>query len=285
MVTPFDASGAVDFDMAASVAKFLVDQGNDALVVAGSTGEGSALSDDEKVELFSVVASAVTVPVIAGTGSANTAQSVALTARAAATGVAGILATTPAYVRPSQAGIAAHLGAMAAATTLPVMLYDIPSRSGRKIAATTTIELFQRHTNVVAVKDASGDLVQAGQYRATLGPRCELYSGDDALTLAFLGIGAVGVVSVAGHWAAPEFRQLLDAHARGDLEEALAVTARLSASCLFEGSETYPNPQPAKAALRYLGLAVGQCRLPLGESDAALDDAARTVIDALRANR
>lgn len=285
MVTPFDASGAVDFDMAASVAKFLVDQGNDALVVAGSTGEGSALSDDEKVELFSVVASAVTVPVIAGTGSANTAQSVALTARAAATGVAGILATTPAYVRPSQAGIAAHLGAMAAATTLPVMLYDIPSRSGRKIAATTTIELFQRHTNVVAVKDASGDLVQAGQYRATLGPRCELYSGDDALTLAFLGIGAVGVVSVAGHWAAPEFRQLLDAHARGDLEEAIAVTARLSASCLFEGSETYPNPQPAKAALRYLGLAVGQCRLPLGESDAALDDAARTVIDALRANR
>lgn len=285
MVTPFDASGAVDFDMAASVAKFLVDQGNDALVVAGSTGEGSALSDDEKVELFSVVASAVTVPVIAGTGSANTAQSVALTARAAATGVAGILATTPAYVRPSQAGIAAHLGAMAAATTLPVMLYDIPSRSGRKIAATTTIELFQRHTNVVAVKDASGDLVQAGQYRAALGPRCELYSGDDALTLAFLGIGAVGVVSVAGHWAAPEFRQLLDAHARGDLEEAIAVTARLSASCLFEGSETYPNPQPAKAALRYLGLAVGQCRLPLGESDAALDDAARTVIDALRANR
>ena len=285
MVTPFDASGAVDYSLAAKVAQFLVEQGNDALVVAGSTGEGSALTDEEKLELFSVVASAVSVPVIAGTSSPDTAKSVALTAEASRRGIAGILATTPSYVRPSQAGIAAHLGAMAEATDLPVMLYDIPARAGRKIAAATTVELFAKHRNVVAVKDASGDLVQAAQYRAAIGPRCELYSGDDALTLPFLGIGAVGVVSVAGHWAAPEFLELLNAHRSGHLEDALRVAAGLSASCSFEGNETYPNPQPAKAALRYLGLPVGHCRLPLGVSDVALDADAKSVIDALRASR
>jgi 4-hydroxy-tetrahydrodipicolinate synthase len=285
MVTPFDASGAVDYALAAKVAAFLVEQGNEGLVVAGSTGEGSALSDEEKLELFRVVASAVAVPVIAGTSSPDTAKSVALTAAASRTGVAGILATTPSYVRPSQAGIAAHLGAMAEATDLPVMLYDIPARAGRKIAAATTVELFSTYSNIVAVKDASGDLAQAQQYRAAIGPRCELYSGDDALTLPFLGIGAVGVVSVAGHWAAPEFLSLLNAHRAGDVEGALSAASRLSASCSFEGNETYPNPQPAKAALRYLGLAVGHCRLPLGASDAALDSDAKSVIDALRAAR
>ena len=285
MVTPFDASGAVDYALAASVAQFLVAQGNDALVVAGSTGEGSALTDEEKLELFSVVAAAVSVPVIAGTSSPDTAKSVALTAEASRRGIAGILATTPSYVRPSQAGIAAHLGAMAEATNLPVMLYDIPARAGRKIAAATTVELFAKHRNIVAVKDASGDLVQAAQYRAAIGPRCELYSGDDALTLPFLGIGAVGVVSVAGHWAAPEFLELLNAHRSGNIEDALLAAARLLASCSFEGNETYPNPQPAKAALRYLGLPVGHCRLPLGVSDVALDADAKSVIDALRASR
>ena len=285
MVTPFDATGALDYDLAAKVAQYLVAQGNEGLVVAGSTGEGSALSDEEKLELFRVVAAAVNVPVIAGTSSPDTTKSVALTREATRTGVAGILATTPSYVRPSQAGIAAHLGAMAEATDLPVMLYDIPSRTGRKIAAATTVELFARHRNIVAVKDASGDFVQAAQYRAALGPRCELYSGDDALTLPFLGIGAVGVVSVAGHWAAPEFLSLLDAHAKGDIEAALSATARLAPSCVFEGNETYPNPQPAKAALRYLGVAVGHCRLPLGVSDAALDADAKSVIDSLRAAR
>ena len=285
MVTPFDASGAVDYDLAAKVAKFLVAEGNEGLVVAGSTGEGSALSDEEKLELFRVVSSAVTVPVIAGTSSPDTAKSVALTAAATGTGVAGILATTPSYVRPSQAGIAAHLGAMADATDLPVMLYDIPARAGRKIAASTTVELFSRHANIVAVKDASGDLVQAAQYRGALGPRCDLYSGDDALTLPFLGIGAVGVVSVAGHWAAPEFLELLAAHRSGDVERALAAVAKLAPSCSFEGNETYPNPQPAKAALRYLGLEVGHCRLPLGVSDGALDADAKSIIDALRRAR
>jgi len=285
MVTPFDASGAVDYELAAKVAQFLVAEGNEGLVVAGSTGEGSALSDEEKLELFRVVASAVTVPVIAGTSSPDTAKSVALTKESSRTGVAGILATTPSYVRPSQAGIAAHLGAMAEATDLPVMLYDIPPRAGRKIAASTTVSLFASHRNIVAVKDASGDLVQAAQYRAAIGPRCDLYSGDDALTLPFLGIGAVGVVSVAGHWAAPEFLSLLNAHAAGDIEGALAATARLASSCVFEGNETYPNPQPAKAALRYLGLAVGHCRLPLGASDGALDADAKSVIDTLRAAR
>jgi 4-hydroxy-tetrahydrodipicolinate synthase len=285
MVTPFDSSGAVDLDVAVQVAKFLESCGNEGLVVAGSTGEGSSLRDEEKLELFRAVASAVTIPVLAGTGSADTAAAVALTRAASTTGVAGILATTPAYVRPSQHGIEAHLGAMASATELPVMLYDIPSRTGRKIAAPTTVALFEGYRNVVAMKDASGDLACAQVYKAALGAKCDLYSGDDALTLPFLGIGAVGVVSVAGHWAAPEFVALIDAHAERDIDAALEMAAVLAPSCVFEGSEAYPNPQPAKAALRYMGLPVGHCRLPLGESDAVLDAEAASVVSALLAGR
>lgn len=285
MVTPFDEAGAVDLDVAVQVAQFLEASGNEGLVVAGSTGEGSSLRDEEKLDLFRAVAGAVSIPVIAGTGSPDTAAAVALTRAASTTGVAGILATTPAYVRPSQRGIAAHLGAMASATDLPVMLYDIPSRTGRKIAAATTVSLFESHPNVIAMKDASGDLACAQIYKAAVGPRCDLYSGDDALTLPFLGIGAVGVVSVAGHWAAPEFVALIDAHTAGDRTTALEFAARLAPSCAFEGNDTYPNPQPSKAALRYLGFPVGHCRLPLGESDADLDAEAARVVGSLRSAR
>ena len=285
MVTPFDESGAVDIDMAVQVATFLAACGNEGLVVAGSTGEGSSLRDGEKLDLFRAIASAVTIPVLAGTGSPDTAAAVELTRAASSTGVAGILATTPAYARPNQRGIEAHLGAMASATDLPVMLYDIPSRTGRKIAAATTVALFESYRNVVAMKDASGDLACAQVYKEALGDRCDLYSGDDALTLPFLGIGAVGVVSVAGHWAAPEFVALIEAHAAGDTQRALELAALLAPSCAFEGTEAYPNPQPSKAALRYMGLPVGHCRLPLGESDAVLDAAAASVVSVILESR
>ena len=195
MVTPFDADGAVDFEVARDLARYLVEQGNDGLVVAGSTGEGSALSDAEKLDLFAAVAEAVSAPVLAGTSSSDPARSVDLTRRASQTGVAGILATTPAYARPSQRGIAAHFGAIAEATTLPVMLYDIPARTGRKVAPTTTVDVVRAHHNVVALKDASGDLVAAAGLKAELGESIELFSGDDALTLPFLAMGGVGLVS------------------------------------------------------------------------------------------
>jgi 4-hydroxy-tetrahydrodipicolinate synthase len=285
MVTPFADDGTLDLDAARVLAQFLVAQGNDALVVGGSTGEGSSLSDTEKLDLFAAVAEAVSVPVLAGTSSSDTARSVALTSRVAATGVAGVLATTPAYARPSQRGIAAHFGAMAEATPLPLMLYDIPVRTGRKVASATTVEVVRRHVNVVALKDASGDLVAAAATKYELGEALDLYSGDDALLLPFLGIGAVGVVSVAAHWAAPEFAALIRSAHAGDWNAARALNARLATSCSFESSEMYPNPLPSKAAMRALGFAVGQCRLPLGPSDDVLDQSARDVVSALAASR
>src|ERR1019366_7469291 len=285
MVTPFDPDGAVDFDVAAQLAKFLVDEGSNGLVVAGSTGEGSSLTDDERLDLFRCVAEVVNVPVIAGSTSSDTAHSVALTSRVAATGVAGVLATTPAHARPSQAGIAAHLGAIADATTLAVMLYDIPSRTGRKIASATTIELATRHTNVIALKDASTDLVAAAHTKAVLGDQFDLYSGDDGLTLSFMAIGAVGIVSVAAHWASPEFAEMVGRVERGDWTRARALNESLSASYAFESTESYPNPLPSKAALRFIGIAVGQCRLPHGPSDETLDAAAASVVTALQEQR
>jgi 4-hydroxy-tetrahydrodipicolinate synthase len=285
MVTPFEEDGTLAFDVARDLARYLVAQGNDALVVGGSTGEGSALSDVEKLDLFSAVAQAVNVPVLAGTSSSDTARSVDLTSKAAATGVAGILATTPAYARPSQHGIAAHFGAVAEATPLPLMLYDIPVRTGRKVAPGTTIDVVRGHSNVVALKDASADLVGAAAVKAELGEALDLYSGDDALLLPFLAVGAVGLVSVAAHWATPEFAALIRSAHAGDWNAARLLNARLAPSCIFETSDMYPNPLPSKAAMRALGFAVGQCRLPLGLSDDVLDQSARDVVSALAATR
>ena len=285
MVTPFAADGTVDLDGAARLARYLVDEGSDGLVVAGSTGEGSSLSDEEKLDLFACVAEAVTVPVVAGSTSSNTAQSVSLTARVAATGAAGVLATTPAYVRPSQGGIGAHFAAVADATALPVMLYDIPARTGRKVAPATTIDVAARHANVVALKDASGDLPGAAHVAAVLGGRLDLYSGDDSLVLAFMAVGAVGLVSVAGHWAGPELAAIVGGASRGEWVAARALNERVAASCAFESTEAYPNPLPAKAALRHLGWAVGECREPLGPGDDELSRRAAQVVDELVAQR
>ena len=285
MVTPFEEDGSLALDVARDVARYLVAQGNDALVVGGSTGEGSCLSDEEKLDLFAAVAEAVNTPVLAGTSSSDTARSVALTSRVAATGVAGVLATTPAYARPSQHGIAQHFGAIASATPLPLMLYDIPVRTGRKLSTSTTVGVVRAHANVVALKDASADLVSAAATKAELGESLDLYSGDDALLLPFLAVGAVGLVSVAAHWAAPEFAALIRSAHAGDWRAARLLNARLAPSCTFETSEMYPNPLPSKAAMRALGFPVGQCRLPLGRGDDDLDHAAHDVVSALAATR
>ena len=285
MITPFHDDGAIDYEVACEVARHLVATGSDGLIVGGSTGEGSALSDDEKLTLFSAVAQAVTVPVIAGTGSSDTAHSVALTEKVSVTGVAGVLATTPPYARPNQSGIAAHLSAMARATTLPVMIYDIPSRTGRKIHADTTIQLVRQQNNIVALKDASADLVSAAHTKAVLGDALALYSGDDALLLPFLAIGAVGVVSVAAHWAGPEFAGIIAAAARNEWACAQLLNERVAASCAFAGTEEYPNPQPTKAALRAMGMPVGHCRLPMGRSDEVLDERALAIVNELRSLR
>jgi 4-hydroxy-tetrahydrodipicolinate synthase len=236
------------------------------------------LSDQERIELFTTVIGAVDVPVIASTGTNDTAHSVKLTEEAAKCGADGVLVVTPYYNRPSRAGLAAHFRAVAASTDLPVVLYDIPVRSGRRIGTELIVELAHDVPTIVAVKDATGDLPAAAVVAAESPDGFEVYSGDDALTLPFLSVGGVGVISVASHWAGPVLAEMIGRYRAGDVDRAVALNARLAESYRFESSEEYPNPVPAKAACRALGLAVGQCRLPNPSAPADLDDLARSII-------
>jgi 4-hydroxy-tetrahydrodipicolinate synthase len=278
MVTPFADDGRVDHQAAAELARHLVANGSDGLVVAGTTGEGPVLTDEERVELFRSVIGAVDVPVIASTGTNDTAHSIMLTEEAAACGADGVLVVTPYYNRPSKAGIAAHFRAVAASTALPVVLYDIPVRSGRRIGTELIVELAREVPTIVAVKDATGDVPAAAVLVAEAPEGFEVYSGDDALTLPFLSIGGVGVVSVASHWAGPILAEMIECYRAGRVDDAAALNRRLAESYRFESSDEYPNPVPAKAACRALGLSVGQCRLPHAPAPSDLDDLARSVI-------
>lgn len=284
MVTPFDAAGAVDIDGAVSLARWLADHGNDGLVVSGTTGESPTLTDAEKADLWRAVTEAVTVPVLAGAGTADTAHSAVLARAAADSGVAGILAVTPYYNRPSQAGIATHIRAMASASGLPVVLYDIPLRTGRK-ADIDTIVALARDGVICGVKDATGNPAQSAALAAAAPAGFELYSGNDADTLPLLAVGAVGVVSVEAHWAGEELAEMLAAFAKGDHDYACRINARLIESHRFQSSDEAPNPLPTKAMLRTMGLPAGECRAPMGPSPAGLDDEARGVLTRLRAPR
>ncbi len=277
MVTPFDGEGALDLDVAAQLARWLADHGSDGLVVAGTTGEGSTLTDDEKLDLWRAVAEAVTIPVIANTGSNDTAHSVHLTRQAAGLGVAGVLAVTPYYNRPSQTGLEAHFRAVAEATELPVVLYDIPVRSGRKIAHEVMVRLAQEVPNMAGVKDAAADVAATARLVAAVPGSFEVYSGNDDHTLALLALGAVGVVGVATHWVGLEMAEMIAAAAKGDLAHAREINGRLLESFLFETGDAAPNPIPAKAMMRTLGVPVGECRLPMGPAPAGLEDRAREV--------
>ncbi len=281
MVTPFDSAGGLDVDAAVALARHLVSHGSDGLVLTGTTGEGPSVTDDEGFELWRVLSRELTVPVVAGTGSADTNHAVERTRRAEAAGVAGVLVVTPYYNRPSQAGITGHFRAVAAATSLPVLLYDIPVRTGRRIATETTLELAATVKNIIGVKDASGDVPGAARLAARAPASFEVYSGDDSLTLALLAVGAVGTISVESHWAGDELAQMVAAFAKGDVEGATALNAVLDESHRFQSSEAWPNPLPAKAACRALGLPVGQCRLPMGVAPPELDETARAVLSRL----
>ncbi|MFN0092577.1 MAG: 4-hydroxy-tetrahydrodipicolinate synthase [Acidimicrobiales bacterium] len=277
MVTPFAEDGRLDYDLAARLAQWLVEQGNQGLVVAGTTGESPAISHEEQARLFRVVREAVTVPVVAGAGSNNTAEAVWLSEAAAEAGCDAILSVTPYYNRPSQAGLKAHFTAVAQATDLPVMLYDIPIRTGRKIETPTLLELAHEAPTIVALKDAAANPAETAAFIAKAPAEFEVYSGDDSLTLAFLAVGAVGVVGVATHWASADTVDMIESFAKGDVERARQINARLIESWEFETSLAAPNPVPTKAMLRTLGLAVGECRAPMGPTPAGLEDRAREV--------
>jgi 4-hydroxy-tetrahydrodipicolinate synthase len=284
MVTPFDDAGELDLPAAVALARWLASHGSDGLVLTGSTGESSVLTDDEKIALWRAVAEAVTIPVIAGAGSNDTAHSVAMTRQAGHCGVDGVLVVTPYYNRPSQAGLYEHFRTVAeAAGGLPVVLYDIPVRSGRRIATPTMLRLAREVPAIVALKDAAGDAPTTAHLAAQVPAGFEIYSGDDVMTLPLLAVGAVGLISVASHWVGPQLRAVIDAFLAGDLDTAIAGNAELLDSFDFESTPDYPNPLPAKAAMRALGLKVGQCRLPMGAATPELDAQAAKVLAAVGA--
>jgi 4-hydroxy-tetrahydrodipicolinate synthase len=282
MVTPFDDAGALNLPAAVDLARWLAAHGSDGLVLSGSTGESSVLTDEEKVDLWRAVAEAVTVPVIAGTGSNDTDHSIKMTALAATCGVDAVLLVTPYYNRPSQAGIYEHFRVVAeAAAGLPAVLYDIPVRSGRRIDASTMLALARDVPSIVALKDAAADPAATAHLAAQVPSGFEIYSGDDVMTLPLMAVGAIGIISVAAHWIGPQFRAVVDAFGRGDLATAIAGNAELLESFDFESSVEYPNPLPAKAMCRAMGLAVGQCRRPMGAATPELDTQAAKVLAAV----
>lgn len=277
MITPFDASGALDVDEAVRLARWLEANGNDGLVVSGTTGESSTLTDNEKLTLWEAVIKAVSIPVIAGSGSNDTAHSVHLTREVTKLGAAGILAVGPYYNRPSQAGLVAHITAMAQATDLPVVVYDIPVRTGRKISTASLARLANEVKNVRALKDAAGAPAETANLMAMVPSDFELYSGDDGLTLAFLAYGGVGVIGVATHWSGPEHQRMITAFRNGDVATARRMNDILLESYAFETGDDNPNPIPSKVMMNHLGFNVGECRLPMGPPPAGLAERAATV--------
>ncbi|MGW1378668.1 4-hydroxy-tetrahydrodipicolinate synthase [Streptomyces sp. NPDC002446] len=262
MVTPFTADGALDLDGAQRLAAHLVDAGNDGLVVNGTTGESPTTSDAEKAQLVRAVVDAVgdRAFVVAGAGTNDTHHSLELARAAQAAGAHGLLAVTPYYSKPPQEGLLRHFTAIADATDLPVMLYDIPGRSGVPINTETIVRLAE-HPRIVANKDAKGDLGRASWAIARSG--LAWYSGDDMLNLPLLSVGAVGFVSVVGHIVTPELRALLDAHLNGDVTKATEIHQKLLP--VFTGMFRTQGVITTKAALGLQNLPAGPLRLPLVE--------------------
>ncbi|MEU3878069.1 MULTISPECIES: 4-hydroxy-tetrahydrodipicolinate synthase [Streptomyces] len=262
MVTPFTAEGTLDLDGAQRLATHLVDAGNDGLVVNGTTGESPTTSDAEKAQLVRAVVEAVgdRAHVVAGAGTNDTRHSTELARAAEQAGAHGILAVTPYYNKPPQEGLVRHFTAIADATGLPVMLYDIPGRSGVPLETDTMVRLAE-HPRIVANKDAKGDLAGASWTMA----RTDLawYSGDDMLNLPLLSIGAVGFVSVVGHLVAPELRALMEAYTSGDVAKAAEIHRRLLP--VYTGIFRTQGVITTKAALALQGLPAGPLRLPLVE--------------------
>ncbi|MEV1026700.1 4-hydroxy-tetrahydrodipicolinate synthase [Streptomyces sp. NPDC050264] len=262
MVTPLTADGALDLDGAQRLAAHLVDAGNDGLVVNGTTGESPTTSNAEKADLVRAVVEAVgdRAHVVAGVGTNDTLHSIELARTAQQAGAHGLLTVTPYYNKPPQEGLLRHFTAIADATELPVMLYDIPGRSGVPINTDTIVRLAE-HPRIVANKDAKGDLGRASWAIARSG--LAWYSGDDMLNLPLLSVGACGFVSVVGHVVAPELRAMLDSYLSGDVHKATEIHQKLLP--VFTGMFRTQGVITTKAALTLQNLPAGPLRLPLVE--------------------
>jgi 4-hydroxy-tetrahydrodipicolinate synthase len=262
MITPFDASGAIDYQAAWDLARYLVSHGNDGLVICGTTGESPTLSTEEKLGLFRTVVEAVgdRAVVIAGTGTYDTAESVEMSRRAAELGCHAVMAVTPYYNKPPQEGLFQHFTAIADATDLPVLIYNIPGRTSRLIEVETLARLSE-HDRIVATKDAVEDLEFTRRTLESVSETFAVYSGQDSFTLPMMEIGAVGIVSVAAHLVGDQIQALTAAARDKEFDEARVIHDRLMP--LFGALFLEPNPMPLKAVMSQLWQPVGDPRLPL----------------------
>ncbi len=265
MATPFKPDGSLDYDQARALAVRLVESGSDGLVVAGTTGESPALSHGEKLRLFEAVVEAVgdRVPVIAGTGSNSTAGSVELSREAEEVGVSGLLLVVPYYNRPSPEGLYRHFRTVAESTGLPVLMYNIPSRTGTNMLPATTLRLAADVENIAGIKESAGDLGMVTEIARKAPENFLVYTGEDALTLPHLAVGGYGVVSVTAHVVGREMKAMIEAYLAGDVARAAALHQHLMP--VFKGLFITTNPTPLKAALDMVGFPVGGPRLPLVE--------------------
>lgn len=264
MVTPFNADGSVNYEKAADLAEWLIDNGSDGLVVAGSTGEAATMSAEEKLELFRVVVNRINkrVPVIAGTGSNNTADSVKMTKMAEAMGVDGALIVGPYYNKPTQEGFYQHFAAVAQSTGLPIIVYNVPGRTASNISPAIVARLAADFGNIVAIKEAAGNVAQVAELYSVLPEEFTIYSGDDGLILPFMSVGATGLISVFSNIGGGILQDVMQAYEDGRVREAAKLNARMVplANAMF--IET--NPIPVKAAVTLVtGIDAGQPRLPL----------------------
>lgn len=265
MVTPFDDTGKVNYAIAEKLADHLVEHGSDALVICGTTGESPTLSWDEEYQLFQVVKNAVgnRAKILAGTGSNSTTEAIAATTEAAKLGLDGSLQVVPYYNKPPQEGLYAHFKAIAqACPDLPVMLYNIPGRTGQNLLPETVAKL-AKIDNIVAIKEASGSIEQSCQIRCLTDADFAIYAGDDLLTLPMLTIGGAGIVSVASHLVGEQIQQIVQSFLSGEVAEAIDIHLKLFP--LFKVLFCTTNPIPIKAALNLQGWQVGGLRLPLFE--------------------
>lgn len=269
MVTPFDKNGGIDVEAVTNLVEYLLANGSDGIVVCGTTGESPTLSHKEKLLLFSLVKNCVNGrgQVLAGSGSNDTAESITLTMEAADIGVDGVLLVTPPYNKPSQEGLFRHFCAIASHVRIPCMVYNVPSRTARNLEAATTIRLSREVPNIVAVKEASGDLMQCTEILAGAREGFALYSGEDGLTLPILALGGCGVVSVTSHLVGNEIKAMHSAFFAGHIKEAARINASMLPIVKACFQPTTSSPVPLKAALNMMGLPSGSLRLPLVEAN------------------
>jgi len=281
MVTPFDDDLNVDYERAVKLAKYLVEEGNTALLVTGTTGEGPTITSEERIRLYKEIKKNVNVPVIAGVGSNSTEITIKNAKEAVEAGVDGLLVVTPYYNKPDQKSLYAHFKKVAESVEVPIMMYNVPGRTGCNMLP-ETVEKLAQIDNIVALKEASGDINQMAEVVKRTPDDFLVYSGDDSLTLPGMAVGVYGVVSVASHVVSRQMKEMIDAFVSGDTKKAMEI--HLSLLDIFKKLFIVTNPIPVKAALNMLGMKVGGLRLPLTEADEKVKEVIREELQKLGLN-